>query len=59
MVNELESSNWISYVAAPATALHENGMLWLSGNRAPLAGLSSAGAGGGVASAAWFRRPSY
>ena len=25
-LNELESSNWTSYVAAPATALHENGM---------------------------------
>jgi len=48
LVNELESSNWISYVAAPATALHENGMLWLSGSRALFAGLSSAGAGGGV-----------
>ena len=48
LLNELESSNWTSYVAAPDTALHENGMGWLSGSRAPFAGLSSVGAGGGV-----------
>src|SRR5688572_29920717 len=48
LVIELESSNWISYVAAPGTALHAKGMLWLIGSRALFAGLSSVGAGSGV-----------
>lgn len=47
-LNELESSYWNSYVAAPATALHEKVILWLSGSCAPFAGLSSDGAARGA-----------
>ena len=46
-LNELESSIWIWYVAAPATGFHEKVILWFKGNIALFAGLTNVGAAGG------------
>jgi hypothetical protein len=47
-LKELESSIWISYVAAPATAFQEKVMLWFNGSLALFAGLTKVGAAGGT-----------